>query len=489
MAREDEEKTAFYTDQGTYCYTKKPFGLKNVGATYHRLVDTAFQSQIKRNLEAYVDDMVIKSKDEKMLLADIVETFNNLRKINMKLNPNKVLLECKRAKRNYAPLKKLVISLVHMTRRLRRYFEAHPVKVITDQPIKQILNKAEASGKLAKYAIELGTYNITFEPRNAIKGQILADFISETPDKEPADSYFQMPKMAPEEYDTGRWTLFTDRASNLKGSGAGLVLIGPSGIEHTYTLRLTFTSTNNKAEYEALLAGLRIARKMKVQDLKVKVDYKLVASQINGSYVASSNNMIKYLSKAKEYIAFFKSFSIKNNARNLNQKVDIHQNKRNQRRSGRRRRPLDDSNRSIPVEGDLAEILKGDLAERQERKAQLTSKNQPIRDERRGSIQKGILGPLVEVCRPTSSKFYHQRDTYRGLRNALWTASGSKEGHEAGLLKTLMTSIMAPWPFYQLGMDIVGTIPQASGKVKFLIVAIDYFTKWVEAKPLARIAG
>ncbi|GKE29626.1 reverse transcriptase domain-containing protein, partial [Tanacetum coccineum] len=122
-------------------------------------------------------------------------------------------------------------------------------------------------------------------------------------------------------------------------------------------LRLTFTSTNNEAEYEALLAGLRIARKMNVQDLKVKVDYKLVASQINESYVASSNNMIKYLFKAKEYIAFFKSFSIKNNARNLNQKADIHRNKRNQRRGGRRRRPLDDSNRSMPVEGDLAEIL------------------------------------------------------------------------------------------------------------------------------------
>ncbi|GJX19352.1 reverse transcriptase domain-containing protein [Tanacetum coccineum] len=71
MAQDDEEKTAFYTDQGTYCYTKMPFGLKNAGATYQRLVDTAFQSQIGRNLEAYVDDMVIKSNDEKVLIEDI----------------------------------------------------------------------------------------------------------------------------------------------------------------------------------------------------------------------------------------------------------------------------------------------------------------------------------------------------------------------------------------------------------------------------------
>ncbi|GJS82319.1 reverse transcriptase domain-containing protein [Tanacetum coccineum] len=293
-----QRKDSLLHRPGDILLHKKPFGLKSVGATYHRLVDTAFQSQIRRNLEAYVDDMVIKSKDEKMLLADIAETFDNLRKINMKLNPNKVLLESalnrllaksaerslpffntlknitkdnkheykwtieageafqqmkkcilnlpsltppfpketlyayltvskeavsvvlmtnwkgkqchinyvsrtlNETERNYAPLEKLALSLVHMTRRLRRYFEAHPVNVITDQPIKQILNKAEASGKLAKYAVELGTYNITFEPRNAIKGQIFADFISETPDRETAYSYFQMPEMAPEEYDT-----------------------------------------------------------------------------------------------------------------------------------------------------------------------------------------------------------------------------------------------------------------------------------------------
>ncbi|GKA10455.1 reverse transcriptase domain-containing protein [Tanacetum coccineum] len=89
MVEEDEEKMAFYTDQGTYCYTKMPFGLKNAGATYQRLVDSTFQSQIGRNLEAFVDDMVIKSRDEKMLLADIVETFDNLKIINMKLNLKK----------------------------------------------------------------------------------------------------------------------------------------------------------------------------------------------------------------------------------------------------------------------------------------------------------------------------------------------------------------------------------------------------------------
>ncbi|GKF28078.1 reverse transcriptase domain-containing protein [Tanacetum coccineum] len=89
MAKDDEEKTAFHTSQGVYCYTKMPFGLKNAGATYQRLVDNAFEGQVGRNLEVYVDDLVIKSHTEDELVRDIVETFRALRKINMKLNPKK----------------------------------------------------------------------------------------------------------------------------------------------------------------------------------------------------------------------------------------------------------------------------------------------------------------------------------------------------------------------------------------------------------------
>ncbi|GJY42625.1 reverse transcriptase domain-containing protein [Tanacetum coccineum] len=71
MAKEDEEKTAFITSQGIFCYSKMPFGLKNVGATYQRLVDKAFQKQIGRNLEAYVDDLVLKKLQEQELSRDV----------------------------------------------------------------------------------------------------------------------------------------------------------------------------------------------------------------------------------------------------------------------------------------------------------------------------------------------------------------------------------------------------------------------------------
>ncbi|GJS28307.1 reverse transcriptase domain-containing protein [Tanacetum coccineum] len=89
MAKEDEEKTSFITSQGIFCYSKMPFGLKNAGATCQRLVDKAFQKQIGRNLEVYVDDLVIKSRTEQEVIRDIKETFKTLREINMKLNPKK----------------------------------------------------------------------------------------------------------------------------------------------------------------------------------------------------------------------------------------------------------------------------------------------------------------------------------------------------------------------------------------------------------------
>ena len=80
MAPEDEEKTAFITNRGLYCYRVMPFGLKNAGATYQRLVNKIFKEQIDRNMEVYVDDMLVKSKSFRDHVADLEETFDALRK-------------------------------------------------------------------------------------------------------------------------------------------------------------------------------------------------------------------------------------------------------------------------------------------------------------------------------------------------------------------------------------------------------------------------
>jgi hypothetical protein len=89
MAREDEEKTAFITPCGVYCYVCMPFGLKNAGATSQRLMRKALGAQMGRNVEAYVDDIVVKTRKSHTIIEDLEKTFANLRKVNIKLNPAK----------------------------------------------------------------------------------------------------------------------------------------------------------------------------------------------------------------------------------------------------------------------------------------------------------------------------------------------------------------------------------------------------------------
>ena len=86
MKKEDQKKTAFLSSQGLYCYKVMPFGLKNASATYQRLVNRMFNKQIGINMEVYMDDMLVKSKEDKTLLEDLLETFDTLRRYKMKLN-------------------------------------------------------------------------------------------------------------------------------------------------------------------------------------------------------------------------------------------------------------------------------------------------------------------------------------------------------------------------------------------------------------------
>ncbi|GJY88408.1 reverse transcriptase domain-containing protein [Tanacetum coccineum] len=118
------------------------------------------------------------------------------------------------------------------------------------------------------------------------------------------------------------WILFTDGSSCTDGPGAGLILTNPEGMEFTYALRSRFDATNNEAEYEALIAGLKIAEQMGVKNLQANVDSRLVANQVNGTYVAKETDMIRYLEKVKTLTSSFKAFSIKQVPRSENKKAD-----------------------------------------------------------------------------------------------------------------------------------------------------------------------
>ncbi|GKB27127.1 reverse transcriptase domain-containing protein [Tanacetum coccineum] len=157
---------------------------------------------------------------------------------------------------NYLPMEKLVLALVYAARRLRRYFQGHTIKVITDKPISKILNNREATGRLAKWGIELEAYGIKYAPRSAIKGQVLADFLADTMAEDNStqvkasrlndtlrEGKSREEQEAPETKtpenwgtETDIWKLYTDGATNEHGSEAGLILKDPEGAEYSYAL-------------------------------------------------------------------------------------------------------------------------------------------------------------------------------------------------------------------------------------------------------------
>ncbi|GJW24446.1 reverse transcriptase domain-containing protein [Tanacetum coccineum] len=324
MAKEDEEKTTFITSQGIFCYFKMPFDLKNAGATYQRLVDKAFQKQTGRNLEVYSKTANTNRTNGKRRINYVPCggarsgkcSFNDGK--GSETNPVYFVSRALQVPEiNYTSMEKLVLALVHASKRLKRYFQTHTIIVITDQPIKQVLSRPEVARRLQKWSIELGEYDIQYRPRTSVKGQILADFIVERPKDDFPDTPMEVEEELP-----NPWTLFTDGSSCVDGSGAGLILMDPEGAEFTYALRFRFEATNNEAEYEALIVGLKIAEQMGVKNLQVSVDSRLVANQVNGSYIAKEPVMVLYLEKVKTLSGDFKKFSIKQVPRSENKKAD-----------------------------------------------------------------------------------------------------------------------------------------------------------------------
>ena len=137
------------------------------------------------------------------------------------------------AEERYPKMEKLVLALVTTARRLRPYFQTHTIEIPTEHPMKQILHKQKTSGRLVKWAIELSEFDIRYNPRTAVKGQILADFIMEFTSAE-------LTETAQLASDLPIWRLPVDGAANAHGSGAGLILTSPDGIDMEYALRFGF---------------------------------------------------------------------------------------------------------------------------------------------------------------------------------------------------------------------------------------------------------
>lgn len=215
-------------------------------------------------------------------------------------------------KQRYPHYQKLVYGVFMAARKLARYFQDHPVTVVNHAPLSAIIGNQEAIGRIAKWSIELSTYDIRYEPRNAIKSQPLADFITE---------WTEAQSLAPQEQ-SDHWTMYFDGSKMLTGSGAGVILTSPQGDKLNYILQLHFVASNNAAEYEALLHGLRIAVLLGIHRLLIREDSDLVVQQTMKAWDTKDPTMEAYCAAVRQLKAHFEGLGHHHVRRAKNEAAD-----------------------------------------------------------------------------------------------------------------------------------------------------------------------
>ena len=166
-----------------------------------------------------------------------------------------------------------------------------------------------------KWALELSEFDIRYKPKREIKGHVLVDFVMEFTPEELAEDTRAMP-------DLPIWKLFVDGAANAQGSGVGLILTSPEGIDIEYALIFGFQASNNEAEYEVVIAGLNLTHLMEVDQLEVYSDSQMVVKQIEDTYEAKGEKMILYLKKVRELLRKFVLVQVRHIPRAENSRAD-----------------------------------------------------------------------------------------------------------------------------------------------------------------------
>jgi len=215
-----------------------------------------------------------------------------------------------KAEVRYLPLEKIALALVHATRRLPHYFQAHTIIVLIEYPLQALLRRADFSGRIAKWGTALGAYDIKYQPRTSIKGQVLANFVVGFTPKSMGKNLGLNQFCGVVLDSTPLWEIYVDRASNYRGSRLGVVLLSPKGALLEWLIRLEFSASNNEAEYEALLSELRMVKKVGAAKVKVFCDYRLVTNQVNGEFEVWDERMVKYWTEVKALQNQFEQFSL-----------------------------------------------------------------------------------------------------------------------------------------------------------------------------------
>jgi ribonuclease HI len=200
------------------------------------------------------------------------------------------------------------------SRKLRHYFQAYHIIVPSSQPLKDIMRNREATRRIGKWDAELNEFTIDYVHRSSIQSQALADFIADwTPGAQAEEAT----------KDVEAWTVFRDGSWGIFGAREAAVLVAPSKVRTCNAIKLDFSCTNNIAEYEALLLGLRKLKAMGIRRAILKTDSQVISGHVDKSSKARNLKLEKYLDAVRRLEASFEGFSIKNIPRGENEHADL----------------------------------------------------------------------------------------------------------------------------------------------------------------------
>jgi ribonuclease HI len=440
------------------------------------------------------------------------------------------------SKCNMTELEKISYAVIMASRKLRHYFEAFKVWVTSDRGLGELFRNLEAFVHIAKWAAELSGYHIIFEPRTAIKSQVLADFIVDwigpiTQQDEPAEKV---------------WTIHYDGAWCHAGAGAAAVITSPTGVKHRYAARLSFglesdRCTNNVAEYEAIILGLRKLRALGVTTCIIKTDSKVVAGQVEKEYSAKDPALMQYLTAVRSLERQFKGFTL--------QHVDRARNVEDDALAKAAARgealpsdvfyhvigtPVVRSPEGLQITNDTEGHHIVNLIMTEDWRAPKTLFLQgyyhpsDVNDAKRlkhrsrdfaiieGQLyKKGLSQPMlkcvtetegIQILREVHSGTCGSHSRPRALdakvirQGFYWPTiicaanrvmrsceACQKFSPRSGNPSQFTKLIAHTWPLQRWGLDIVGPLPTAQGNLKFTFVTFEYFTKWIEARAVSTI--
>uniref|UniRef100_A0A2N9I468 Uncharacterized protein n=1 Tax=Fagus sylvatica TaxID=28930 RepID=A0A2N9I468_FAGSY len=417
-------------------------------------------------------------------------------------------------------------------------------------PIRSLLQRPVLSGRLAQWLLQLSQYEIIAETPTAIRSQVIADLLAQFPGEDNSSILDEVPGEINEVFLAGLadsvWTLKFDGSSTTTSAGAGIVLYKDDGEAVTKSFKFDFPCSNNAAEYEAYLAGLAIAYEMGIKHLRVIGDSNLVDCQARGEFSLKEPSLAPYRALAQKLEAKFNTFEIEHAQRNENRYADALATfgiSNSLRSIEEAKEKLPEVHEKTCGDGGAISLYRrlqrlgyfwpNMSAEAAEIQSQCPtcqfhySNEEDVYRLKRLALRyfveggtlfrKGFHGEPLR-CLSLSESQMVMKETHAGecgehqgkkrLYQCLLTlgyywptmkkdaADFVKTCHtcqvQANLIHTHPTSLQnmaTPWPFHTWGLDLIGPINPASGGYIWILVATEYFTKWVEAIPLRRATG